>query len=156
MRLELPNINKLKQKSSVLKMVSKSTHVYKTVGSLEIQLDIYTRDADLASKRYKNDTPVVLFFHGGGLVAHDRRLLPPHFVQSALGRGWPLISADHRLAPQANGLDILDDMKDAYKFVLEKLPGILNAGTGPMKNVIVTGCSAGKTFDPKRLFSLIE
>ena len=132
-------------------MVSKSTFVYKTVDSLEIQLDIYTRDADLASKRYKIDTPVILYFHGGGLVAHDRRLLPPHFVQSALGRGWPLISADYRLFPQANGLDILEDIMDAHKFILEKLPGVLNAGTGPMKNVIVTGGSAGKAFHPKRI-----
>lgn len=136
-------------------MVSKSTQVYKTVGSLEIQLDIYTRDADLESNLYKNDTPVVLFFHGGGVVSHDRRLLPPHFVQSALVRGWPLVSADYRLFPQATGLEVLEDVKDAYAFVREKLPGILNAGTGPMKNVVVTGCSSGeREFQSKQSFIL--
>jgi acetyl esterase/lipase len=124
-------------------MVSKSTHVYKTVGSLHIMLDIYTRDADVSSNRYTSNTPVILFFHGGGIVSHDRRLLPPHFVQLALIRGWPLVSADYRLFPQANGLEVLEDVKDAYDFVREKLPNILNAEAGPMRNVIVAGCSAG-------------
>lgn len=126
-------------------MASKSTHIYKTIDSREIQLDIYTREADLANNRYKKDTPVVLFFHGGGLVSHDRRLLTPHFVQSALIRGWPLVSADYRLFPQATGREVLSDVKDAYAFIREKLPGILNIDSGPMKNVIVTGASAGRS-----------
>jgi acetyl esterase/lipase len=124
-------------------MVSKSTHVYKTVGSLQILLDIYTREADLSGKRYSVNTPVVLFFHGGGIVSHDRRLLPPHIPQSCLLRGWPLVSADYRLFPQANGLEVLEDVTDAYAFVREKLPGIFNIARGPMKNVIVAGSSAG-------------
>jgi acetyl esterase/lipase len=125
-------------------MVSKSTHTYKTVDSLDIKLDIYTRHADVSSNKYTVNTPVVLFFHGGGIVSHDRRLLPPSVVQSALIRRWPLVSADYRLFPQVTGLEVLDDVKDAYAFVREKLPGILKAGASPMKNVIVSGASAGK------------
>lgn len=124
-------------------MVSQTTHVYKTAGSLEIVLDIYTRASDLSDKRYNDTTPVVLFFHGGGVVSHDRRLLPPHIPQSCLLRGWPLVSADYRLFPQATGLDLLEDVTDAYKFVREKLPEILDIGKGPMKNIIVAGSSAG-------------
>ncbi|KAE9362882.1 hypothetical protein N431DRAFT_490327 [Stipitochalara longipes BDJ] len=124
-------------------MVSKSTHVYKTVGSLEILIDVYLTDADVSSNRYTVSTPVVLYFHGGGLVAHDRRQLAPHIVQLCLMRGWPLVSPDYRLFPQASGLEMLEDIKDAYSFVLEKLPSILGSGTGLMKNVIVAGSSAG-------------
>lgn len=124
-------------------MASKSTYVYKTAATLEILLDVYTRKADLSSHHLGTNTPVVLFFHGGGVVSHDRRLLYPHIVQSCLKRGWPLVSADYRLFPQADGLDVLEDLKDAYAFVREKLPGVLNIGAGPMTNVIVSGQSAG-------------
>ena len=124
-------------------MASKSTHVYKTVGNLEILVDVYTRKTDSSSNRYTINTPVLLFFHGGGAVSHDRRLLHPHIVQASLQRGWPLVSADYRLLPQASGLDLVEDLKDAYAFVREELPSILNISAGPMSNVIVTGQSAG-------------
>ena len=137
-------------------MASKTSYVYKTVDSLSILLDIYTRETDLSSKGYNVDTPVVLFFHGGGMVSHDRRLLPPHIPQSCLLRGWPLVSADYRLFPQAHGLEILEDVMDSYAFVREKLPGILNIGRGPMKNVIVAGSSAGMLLFSLRKLELLK
>ncbi|KUJ10806.1 alpha/beta-hydrolase [Mollisia scopiformis] len=128
-------------------MAAKSTHVFKTIGTLSLHLDIYTRTLPPANDVFTPETPVILFFHGGGVVSHDRRLLLPHIVQSSLLRGWPLVSADYRLLPQTKGIDILEDIKDAYTFVRTKLFSILHGSSDSnenvIKNVIVAGCSAG-------------
>lgn len=108
-------------------MASKSTHTFKTVGALDLKVDIYTKTSD-ANRVYTPISPVILFIHGGGFVAFDRCHLGPSIVQSALKRGWPLISTDYRKLPQANGKDLLEDIQDAYSCVREDLPGIL-AGT---------------------------
>jgi acetyl esterase/lipase len=68
-------------------------------------------------------------------------------VQSSLTRGWPLISIDYRVIPQASALDILGDIRDAHRFVLDKLPTELeklqySPKINPEK-LIVAGNSAG-------------
>ena len=70
-------------------------------------------------------------------------MLSLRIPQSCLLRGWPLVSADYRLFPQANGLEVLEDVMGAYDFAREKLPGIFNIGRGPINSVIVAGSSAG-------------
>jgi acetyl esterase/lipase len=127
-------------------MASRSTHVFKTVDKLELKVDIYTRSSDPNPTPSDPERPVVLFLHGGGFVAFNRQHVPPHVVQSCLIRGWTLVSADYRLLPQVKGADILEDIKDAYNFVREKLPGILagrEGRTGPIENIIIVGQSAG-------------
>ncbi|KAK0111905.1 hypothetical protein ONS96_001172 [Cadophora gregata f. sp. sojae] len=127
-------------------MATKTTHTFKTVGSVDIKVDVYTRSSDAGSVKYTPSSPVVLFIHGGGFVAFDRSHLGPSIVQSALKRGWPLVSTDYRKLPQISGKEMLEDIQDAYSFVREDLPGIL-AGTEeklpPFENVIVVGQSAG-------------
>ncbi|KAL2062506.1 hypothetical protein VTL71DRAFT_6772 [Oculimacula yallundae] len=126
-------------------MSTRTTHTFKTASSLPISLDIYTPSSrSQASKPYLPTNPVILFLHGGGLVSHSRRLLHPHIVQSSLLRNWPLISADYRLFPQATAEEMFGDVHDAYRFVREKVLGILNGGgEGVLENIILVGQSAG-------------
>lgn len=127
-------------------MASKTTHTFKTVDSLDQKVDIYTRTSD-ARRVYTPTSPVILFIHGGGFVAFDRSHLGPSIIQSALKRGWPLVSTDYRKLPRANGKDLLEDIQDAYSFVREDLPAILTATEEklpPFENIIVVGQSAGK------------
>ena len=86
---------------------TKRTVIYKSIDNLEIKADIYTH----AASGINVDTPVVLYFHGGGLVGCNRLLLPAHVVQSCLKRGWVLVSADFRHLPQVTGEEIVEDAK---------------------------------------------
>ena len=60
-------------------------------------------------------------------MAFDRLCLPAQIVQSCLARNSPLVSADYRELPQTSAKDILADAKDAYMFVMEKVPSLLDA-----------------------------
>jgi len=86
---------------------TKRSVVYKTVDNLEIKADIYTH----APGGIDVNTPVVLFFHGGGVTAWNRLGIPAHVVQSCLKRRWVLVSADYRLLPQATGKEVVEDAK---------------------------------------------
>jgi len=116
----------------------------------DILLDIYTPARTSFSSR--DTTPVVLFFHAGGLTADSRKFLNPSLIQACLSRGWTLVSADYRLLPQASAQDILQDMKDAYEFVVMKVPSIVNNSSGARgseaarkgRKIIVAGASAGE------------
>lgn len=129
-------------------MAAKSTHIFKTIGPVDLKVDIYTRASDAAGRLDLSPTsPVVLFIHGGGFVAFDREHLGPSIVQSCLKRGWPLVSTDYRKLPQVSGKELLEDVKDAYTFVRRKLPSILARSSEklePFENVIVVGQSAGE------------
>jgi len=131
-------------------MASKQTYTFKVVGSLTLKVDIYTPSSSTAPP-YNPGNPIVLWLHGGGFVAADRSCLPPHIVQSCLSRNWPLVSADYRKLPQTSGTDVFEDVKDAYQFVVEKVPAILGAEVR-CERVVLMGASAG--LSPFKHFAL--
>lgn len=100
-----------------------------------------------------DNNPIVLFFHAGGLTAFNRKFIYPSLVQAVLKREWTLVSVDYRLLPQAMPEEIWDDVKDAYEFVVDKLPGVLHMasasrgkeGSRKARRVIVAGASAGRS-----------
>lgn len=61
------------------------------------------------------------------------------------------MSVDYRLLPQASPEDLWDDVKDAYRFVVDDLPGILDMSSASrgkeasrkVRRVVVAGASAG-------------
>ena len=130
----------------------------------ELLADIYTpgngNSRDRNSIASQDTTPVVLFFHAGGLTAYSRKFINPSVVQAALSREWTLVSVDYRLLPQASADDILEDMKDAYRFVVDDLVSFVGnsswargrdmARTG--RRIIIAGASAGK-FEVARVHS---
>ena len=138
-----------------------TTPYKKLADGTELLADIYFHGGkDGNTKRHPgpdlivnhDTTPVVLFFHAGGLTAWSRKSINPSLVQATLKREWTLVSVDYRLLPQATAEDLLEDVKDAYQFVVDRLPSILNnaswargldmARTG--RRIIVAGASAGK------------
>lgn len=130
-------------------MPSVQTHTFKTTSDgVSLSLDIYLPTSITS---ITVSSPAVLYFHAGGLVSFNRKFISPHFVQACLMRGWPLISADYRLLPQANGQDLLDDATDAYKFMIRKLGEIAKSNNPSTKKfdpwdrkIIVAGSSARK------------
>nr|OQO22413.1 hypothetical protein B0A51_09821 [Rachicladosporium sp. CCFEE 5018] len=88
-----------------------TTVTYKTVGKLDIPLDIYLPEQPTSPP------PVFLWFHGGGLLQGHRSKVPPHFLRSISKYNIALISADYRLAPQVGVQDIFEDVKDCIAFI---------------------------------------
>jgi acetyl esterase/lipase len=97
-------------------MVSLKTKAFKTLPNGDpLLVDIYS-PPDSSKPSSKSNT-IFLYYHPGGLVAYDRKLVNPHMVQACLSRGWTLVCPDYKLLPQVSGEEIWKDAADAYEFV---------------------------------------
>jgi acetyl esterase/lipase len=103
------------------------TYTYKTVGECAIQADVYTPD-DLRSR------PVLVWIHGGALIGGSRDA-PAGQLDRCLDAGYAFVSIDYRLAPETKLPAIIDDLRDAFRWVREM-------GADP-RRVAVSGGSAG-------------
>ncbi|RDW80392.1 hypothetical protein BP5796_05090 [Coleophoma crateriformis] len=126
-------------------MTTLQSHIYKVTNGLSIYLDIY-----LPTTLTTTSKSSLLYFHAGGLVSYNRKRIYPHIVQACVMRGWPLISVDYRLLPQAKGADVWQDYVDAREFVLNELPRSVKEkynvewkGEDVARDLVVVGASAG-------------
>ena len=111
---------------------------YKIVGSLSIELDLY-----LPSESTTN-LPILLWFHGGGLLQGTRSSVAPHMLSGVSKYRFALVSADYRLAPQATIDEIVSDVQDCLTFIQDKLPQHVPSGvTLNTSRIAVSGSSAG-------------
>ena len=89
----------------------RDTHVYKVVNGLGIEADVIGASAG-ASK------PCVIWIHGGGLIFGSRKTSPrAPLLQALLACDFVIVSIDHRLAPETKLPGIVDDMRDAWRWV---------------------------------------
>lgn len=63
------------------------TLTYKRVGPLAIELEVYLPPSP-------NNAPVLLWFHGGGLLQGQRKSVAPHMLRGVQKYGYALVSAD--------------------------------------------------------------
>jgi acetyl esterase/lipase len=114
------------------------TFTYKTVDNLEIPLDVYL-PADA------KNVPILLWFHGGGLLQGHRARLAGHMQRSASKYNHAVVSADYRLAPQVGIHEIFEDIRDSVAFVRDPngLSKHLGAGVVDTSRLAVSGSSAG-------------
>ncbi|KAK4940690.1 hypothetical protein LTR10_019200 [Elasticomyces elasticus] len=117
-------------------MAEAKTIVYKKVGSLEIPFDLYL-------PKNAKKAPILLWFHGGGLLLGGRDLLAPHMRNGVNTHGYACISADYRLAPQVSVSEIFDDVKDCINFIRTELPSHVPEGALDVSRLAVSGSSAG-------------
>lgn len=87
------------------------TFIYKTVGKTSIKADLIKTPDDSTLK------PVIIWIHGGGLIFGSRTDIPEEQVKLYLKAGYSLVSIDYRLAPETKLPEIVDDVKDAIKWV---------------------------------------
>lgn len=125
------------------------TTSYKQIGSHNISLNVLY-EKELASSN-NSSQPVIIRFHGGGLVAADS-LFPDFFgywlLDLAKKHGAIIVSANHRLLPEANAADILEDLDDVWAWVQSTLPDFLKAKSQgkvncDLKRILAAGESAG-------------
>lgn len=85
--------------------------VYKKVGDLKIRLTI------ILPKNATN-LPVLLYLHGeGGLLQGTRRVLAPHLLRGVDKYQYALVTADYRLAPQVDIVEIHSDVLECIDFI---------------------------------------
>ncbi|WVF70738.1 hypothetical protein IAT40_005532 [Kwoniella sp. CBS 6097] len=110
------------------------TLVYRTLPAatfdsepLAVDLDLYLPSAPASNPK---GHPLVIWFHGGGLLQGNKENLPPHFRRlpsfpfpSSSGgeENIAVISPNYRLAPQAPILEILDDITQLLVYIRTKL-----------------------------------
>ncbi len=112
---------------------AKSTFVFKEADSTKIHADVYRSNEKI--KR-----PVLVWIHGGALIMGSRTGVPKNLLDLCRTENYILVSIDYRLAPEVKLPAIIDDVKDAMKWVRDKGPEIFRAD--PDK-IVVAGGSAG-------------
>lgn len=125
-------------------MSSPITFVYKKVGNVEISLDVWPPEASSVGGSHSNRRPALVWFHGGGGFFGDkgpdksqwfghwikgRPLLVlsrdvskqnhPDFTTKLNGHFY--ISANYRLLIPTTAHDMIDDIRDVFKFIAENL-----------------------------------
>jgi acetyl esterase/lipase len=113
--------------------IIRSTWTFKKVGDLEIQADVYRPDDDKLR-------PVIVWVHGGALIAGNRVKPKQRVSEPLLEAGYVIVSIDYRLAPETKLPGILEDLEDAYAWVHRWGPELFH---GKTDRLIVMGGSAG-------------
>lgn len=111
----------------------KTTHVYKTVGDVKVEADVY-RPAGTDSR------PVVVWIHGGALIVGGRSQVPKNILDLCTQERLIFVSLDYRLAPEVKLPEIATDIKDAFRWLNEQGPKLFQADTS---RIVVAGGSAG-------------
>ncbi|MFN0185233.1 MAG: alpha/beta hydrolase [Aquabacterium sp.] len=114
--------------------LDRQTFTYKSINGTALQADVI--GGEPGQRR-----PCVMWVHGGGLIFGSRTMSPrPALAQLLLDRGFVVVSVDHRLAPESQLPQILDDIVDAWRWIQAAGPGLV--GADPQR-VCVAGASAG-------------
>ena len=113
--------------------LTKTTHIYKTVGDVKIAADIYCPEG--AEPR-----PVVVWIHGGALIMGSRNSVPKNILELCTREHLILVSIDYRLAPEVKLPEIAADLRDFFAWLHAEGPRLFHADT---RRVVVSGGSAG-------------
>ena len=86
------------------------TQPYKTVGPLELEADVYIPD--------RANPPALLWIHGGALITGHRNNLSAWQRDAYIDAGYAVVSIDYRLAPETKLPGIVEDLRDAWSWLL--------------------------------------
>jgi acetyl esterase/lipase len=116
-----------------LVLSKKQTFVYKVVDGLAIHADVY-RASEVEPR------PAVMWIHGGALIMGNRTQIATYQLQYYLEAGFSVVAIDYRLAPEAKLPATIEDLRDAYAWILREGPAIFGLDG---ERVAVVGHSAG-------------
>jgi len=85
------------------------TFTYKTAGC-EIRADVYGASEGAAK-------PALMWIHGGALISGNRKGITRPFHEGLLEQGYVIVSIDYRLAPETKLPAIIEDVRDAWKWM---------------------------------------
>lgn len=138
------NSSKASPHKLIMMATTKQTFVYKT-NPVPIELDLYLPSTPPSDGK---GLPLLVWFHGGGLLQGSRDGVAPHHLNGVTKHGYALVSADYRLSPQVSVGEILDDVKDCLDWSATELPKQLaaagnNSALLDTTRIAVSGSSAG-------------
>ncbi|KAJ6160528.1 hypothetical protein N7470_003924 [Penicillium chermesinum] len=82
--------------------------------------------------------PTLVYFHGGGLTAGSRHVQAQALLpQLLLAEGWAIVCPDYRLLPESGIPEILQDLHELEKWLLQCKAGI------DVSRLVMAGSSAG-------------
>jgi acetyl esterase/lipase len=110
------------------------TYLYKEADGLPIRADVYRSEGKLP-------LPVVVWIHGGALIQGSRSGVPRNLLDLCRAENFALVSIDYRLAPEVKLPAILDDVKDAFRWIHGA--GAQAAGLDARKLVVAGGSAGG-------------
>jgi acetyl esterase/lipase len=91
-------------------MCRKNPLLYQNVQSVRVQTNIFLLFHNLT-------TVAVIDIHGGGFMLGHSSMVNKDQIQDCLDRGWIVVVPDHRLCPQIEISDIIDDIRDLLKWI---------------------------------------
>lgn len=111
-----------------------TTYTYKRVDDCEIKADVYRPYIDTRS------TAAVVQIHGGALINGSRQGYRLEQVDLYLQKGYTVVSIDYRLAPESKLPEIIEDLRDCFRWVYGAGPDLFSID--PRRTAVV-GYSAG-------------
>jgi acetyl esterase/lipase len=114
-------------------MMPKQHHVYKVVDGCEIEADVYRPDDSQIR-------PAILWLHGGALIFGHRGGIAEDQLAFYLDAGYCVVAIDYRLAPEAKLPAIIEDLQDAYTWLVTEGPDLFQIDP---QRIAVVGHSAG-------------
>lgn len=117
------------------------TFTYKTAG-VPILLDVH-----YPALPSPTPLPLLVWFHGGGLLQGHRAKVAPHHIRGVTKHGYALVSADYRLCPQVGVDEVVEDVKDCLYWcsteLSNQLAAVDNTPALDPNRIAVSGSSAG-------------
>src|SRR5262249_7078311 len=84
---------------------------------------------------------VVVWIHGGALIMGHRGGIDRALLGALTGAGFVVVSIDYRLAPETKLPAIVEDVRDACRWVRERGPGLFRIA--PDRLAVVGGSARG-------------
>ncbi|CEG26924.1 alpha/beta hydrolase [Bacillus sp. B-jedd] len=112
----------------------KETVIYKNKNQLKLKADFYRAGRN-------NQTPVVVYIHGGGFIWGSREDINEELLKLFLDNGFAVFSIDYRLAPESMLASILEDVEDALAWL--RTEGVEKYAIDPERIVVVGGSAGG-------------
>jgi acetyl esterase/lipase len=98
--------------------VNKETYKYKIGISYEIYADVFR------TSTHNLPSPAIFWIHGGALIAGSRTSINSEQLDRYLSSGYTVVSIDYRLAPETKLESIIEDIRDAYRWIRESGPDL--------------------------------
>jgi acetyl esterase/lipase len=112
----------------------RQTYDYKVVDGCRIKLDVYGTPRGEVR-------PVVVWIHGGALIMGHRGSIDRAWLAALTAAGYVVVSIDYRLAPETKLPAIVEDVRDACRWVRERGPKLFQIA--PERFAVLGGSAGG-------------